>query len=37
MIGYICVSPSDYADAESHHDILHRLVDKKNKLTEEEK
>lgn len=29
MLGYQCVSPKDYAEAESHHEILHREIDKK--------
>jgi hypothetical protein len=30
MIGYTCVSPKDFAAAESHHDILHRELNKKS-------
>jgi hypothetical protein len=31
MLGYQCISPSDYAEAESHHEILHREINKKKK------
>lgn len=30
MLGYQCVSPKDFAEVESHHEILHREIDKKN-------
>lgn len=34
LIGYTCVSPKDYAEAESHHKILHREIEKKKKVTQ---
>lgn len=30
MLGYQCVSPKDFAEANAHHEILHREIDKKN-------
>lgn len=34
MIGWACVRPSDFGQVKSHHEILHREI---NRLTEEKK